>query len=825
MFGRVCLVLVVGTLAGLTAGPVRAVGPQTPAAGRAEGASPAPAEQRAFLNQYCVTCHSQRLKTAGLSLETLDVGNVGGSAVVWEKVVRKMRGGLMPPVGRPRPEPSHYEGFVTWLETQLDTAAAARPHPGRKDTFHRLNRAEYHNAVRELLTVDPDVAELLPPDDASYGFDNIAGVLKVSQSLLERYLVAARKISRMAVGSPVAAPVSEMFRVPDELPQTDRVQGLPFGTRGGTLIRYSFPQDAQYDVTVEFGCSKVETVGCDAIGGFPDAHQLELTVDGERVKLFTLEPRRRTTSAGGAGTSEGVKMRIRIPVKGGPREVGLAFLKLPSVEEADGIRARFDKPMYLAPWISSDMSIYQPVIEKVTIGGPFEPTGGFSDTPSRRAIFSCRPAAAAEETACARTILTKLARRAYRRPVTAADVDGLLAFYRDGRKEGSFDAGVEMALRAMLVSPQFLFRVETDPAPVAPGSNYRVSDLELASRLSFFLWSSIPDDELLTVAAQGKLRNPAVLERQTRRMLADPRSGTLTSNFAVQWLQLGRLGTLQPSYQLYPDFDEGLRRAFVQETQLLFDSVLRENRSVMELLTANYTFVNERLARHYGIPNVRGSDFRRLALSEDSPHRGLLGQGSVLTLTSHAVRTSPVFRGKWILINVLGTPPPDPPANVPPLPEKKGDEAKVLTMRERMAEHRANPVCSTCHSVIDPLGFAFENFDPVGRWRTLDETSNPVDSSGRLPDGTTFQDFAGFRAGLLRHPERFVTTATEKLLTYAVGRGLQYYDMPTVRRIVRETAPSDYKLASIVLGVIKSDPFQMRRSASPAAEGVSAARN
>ena len=826
MLRRACLLLFAGTVVGLASGSVAARGPQQPSRALASPSPASATEQRALLNKYCVTCHNARLKTAGLSLDTLDVTNVGGSPATWEKVVRKMRGGIMPPQGMPRPDAAAYDAFLTRLETQLDGVAAAHPNPGRKDVLHRLNRSEYRNVVRDLLAVDLDVTALLPPDDASYGFDNIAGVLKVSQSLLERYLAASRKITRTAVGNPPSAPGSETFRIPDELPQGDRIDGLPFGTRGGALIRYDFPQDAQYEITIGFGCSKLETVGCDAIGGFADTHELEVTVDGERVKLFTLEPKRRTTAPGGGGASADVRLRVRVPVKGGPHDVGVAFLKLPSVEEADGLRVRFEKPLYQAPWIGPDMAIYQPVVDKVTIAGPFDASGGVVETPSRRAVFACHPTAPADEARCARTILSRLARRAYRRPVADTDVDGLLAFYKDGRGKRGFEGGIEMALRALLVSPEFLFRVETDPVKAAPGSNYRASDLELASRLSFFLWSSIPDEALLDVAAQGRLRTPAVLEQQTRRMLADSRSRTLTGNFATQWLQLARLGTLRPSPQLYPDFDEGLRQAFVQETELLFDSILRENRSVVELLTANFTYVNQRLARHYGMPNIGGSDFRRVALSEDSPHRGLLGQGSVLTLTSHAIRTSPVFRGKWILINVLGTPPPDPPANVPPLKEKKGEEGKALTMRERMAEHRANPVCATCHSVIDPLGFALENFDPIGRWRTVDETFKAVDASGSLPDGTKFQDIAGFRAGLLRHPERFVRTATEKLLTYGLGRGLEYYDMPTIRHIVADAAPGGYRLTDIVLGIVKSDPFQMRRAASPAVGAVAtAARN
>ena len=819
----VCLMLVLGATGHVRALDARQSAAPAPAAPKPATADTSKAEHtpaaahRGLVDQYCVTCHNERLKTGGLALDGLDVSRVAEDADVWEKVVRKLRAGVMPPSGRPRPAPAASDGFTAWLESELDRAAATGPNPGRTEAFHRVNRAEYRNVIRDLLAIDIDVASLLPPDDASYGFDNMAGVLRINESLMERYLSAARKISRAAVGSPLAAPLAETFRVADELPQYDRQEGLPFGTRGGTLVRYNVPQDADYEITIEFGCSKIETTNCDSTGGFPDPHQLEIIVDGERVHLSTLEPRRRLTSPGGGGAiEESPKVRARVPMKAGPREIGVTFLKLPDVEEADGIRTRFEKPMFLQPWVPTSLAIYQPTINKVTIGGPFEPRGA-GDTPSRRAIFACRPTSPAEETACARTVLSKLARRAYRRPASDADVQALLAFFKDGQSRKGFDGGIEMALRAVLVSPKFLFRVEADPARLTPGSNYRISDLDLASRLSFFLWSSIPDEALLDAAAQGRLKDPSVLEQQVRRMLADPRSEALTSNFAVQWLQLRKLDGVTPAEVLFQDFDEGLRRAFRRETELFFDSILREHRSVTDLLAADYTFVNERLARHYGIPNVKGGHFRRVTFGQDSARRGLLGEGSILTLTSHAVRTSPVFRGKWILENILGTPPPNPPANVPPLPDKAGAAARVLTMRERMGQHRANPVCSSCHSVIDPLGFALENFDPVGRWRTADETFKPVDASGSLPDGTRFENLDEFRRMLLRRPESFARTVTERLLTYSLGRGLEAYDMPTVRRIVRQAAGADYKLSSIILGIVKSTPFQMRRTAAPAA--------
>ena len=809
-----------------------AVGISVPLAARsAPVAKPVPASsaladtsaQRALLDRYCVTCHGSRMKAAGLELDKFDLAKLGEHAEVGEKVVRKLRGGLMPPRGLPRPDAAAYEGLTTWLESQLDAAAGARPNPGRKPSMHRLNRAEYHNAVRDLLNIDADVTDLLPPDDASYGFENMAGVLKLSPALIERYLTAARKISRSAWGLQPPAPSAVTFKVSDEVPQGDRLEGLPFGTRGGATVRFQAPQDAEYEFSIEFVCSKVETEGCDAIGGFPDEHQLEIAVDGARMHLFTLEPKRRMTApGGGGGIAETPRLRARVAMKTGLRDISVTFIKLPSIEEADGVTARYDKPMLQAPWIAPNMALYQPAVEKVTITGPFV-AGVAQPSPIRSAILTCKTTTDAQKAACARETLSRLARRAYRRPVTARDVDKLFAFYEKGRADGGFEAGMDAGLRALLVSPQFLFRTEVDPPQATPGTNYRISDLELASRLSFFLWSTIPDDELLATAVQGRLHDPVVLERQVHRMLADPRATSLTTNFAVQWLQLPKLEGVRPSGSVFPNFDESLRAAFRKETELFFESILREDRSLVDLLTADYTFVNERLARHYEIPNVRGSDFRRVALPADSPRRGLLGQGSILTLTSQAIRTSPVVRGKWIMVNILGTPPPDPPANVPPLPEKKGDAARVLTMRERMAEHRSNPVCATCHSMIDPLGFALENFDAVGRYRTVDETFAPVDASGTLPDGSSFVALPAFRQNLLRHPERFVNSTTQKLLTYALGRGTEYYDMPLVRKIVREAGPSQYKLSAVILGVVKSDAFQMRQ-AVPQLAGTAAMR-
>ena len=814
---RVLAGIVVATMIVLASGSARARGPQVPAGATvavpADASASSTTPQRVLLDRYCVTCHNSKTKAGDLALDAADVTKVGVAPDVWEKVVRKLRAGMMPPVGRPRPDQATYDGFAAWVETELDRAAAEHPNPGRTEPFHRLNRTEYRNAIRDLLALDADVGELLPADNASYGFDNMAGVLKVNQSLMERYLAAARKISRTAVGSVAPAPLATTFRVSDEYPQYDRIEGLPFGTRGGTLLKHHFPQDAEYEFLIVFACTRIAVVNsCDGISGFPDPHKVEVTIDGERVKLFTFEPKSRR-SMYATETAENARPRFRIAVKAGVHDVGVAFIKLPSAEEADGLRTRFEKPFLEVPWISPNMAIYQPALDTVTISGPFDAQGA-GNTASRRAIFSCRPTKAAKETRCAKTILSTLARKAYRRPVTDADVQPLLRFYDDGRADGGFDGGIEVALQRLLVSPEFLFRVETEPRSAVAGSSYRISDLELASRLSFFLWSSIPDETLIDLAARGRLKDRAVLDQQVRRMLADPRSSALTSNFAVQWLQLRKLGESTPAYDVFPDFDESLREAFRRETELFFDSVLREDRSLTQLLTANYTFVNERLARHYGIPNVLGSDFRRVTLVEDSPRRGLLGQGSILTQTSHAIRTSPVFRGKWILQTLIGVPPPEPPANVPPLEEKKATGAKALSMRERMAEHRANPVCAGCHSMIEPLGFALENFDPIGRWRTMDDTYTPIDPSGMLPDGTRFDDLRGFRAALTRHPERLAIGVTTRMLTYAVGRGAEYYDMPTVRRIVRDAAPREYTLPSIIAGIVHSDAFQMRASLS-----------
>jgi mono/diheme cytochrome c family protein len=775
---------VVVWVAAITSGGLGAVD-QSTAPPQPTATTPSP--QRAVLDRYCVTCHNTRLNTANLALDTLDLSAVGEHAEVWEKVVRKLRGGLMPPAGARRPDQATQDSLVTWLETQLDASAARHPNPGRTETFHRLNRAEYRNAVRDVLALDLDVAALLPGDSASYGFDNMAGALKLSESLMERYLSAARKISRAAVGSAPPGVAAETYNVSPALRQDQQVEGLPFGTRGGTLITHQFPQDAEY--VFNFNLANT-TAGAD----------LDVLLDGQHIKQFNVQRGGRAVDADGNEIIE--KLEIRVPITAGPHEIGVAFVKAPTV------LAEANRRPFLNPTVSGTG---QAALRSVTITGPFGSKGAESrtETPSRARIFVCRPdAGGRNETTCARTILSAVARRAYRRPVDDEDLKTLMAAYSQGRTDATFDAGIERGLQQILISPQFLFRVEIDPASVKPGTSYRISDLELASRLSFFLWSSVPDDELLDLAARARLRGD--IDRQVRRMLADPRSEALTANFAGQWLQLRNLAAVTPSEVLFPDFDDTLRQAFRRETELFFDSVMREDRRLIDLLEADYSFMNERLARHYGVPGIKGSHFRRVTLA-DQNRRGLLGQGSILTITSHPVRTSPVFRGKWILDNLLGTPPPDPPANVPPLPEKTGAYAsRMPSMRERMAQHRENAVCATCHAMIDPLGFGLERYDPVGRWRDVDENFTPIDASGVLPDGTKFNGVAELRGALARRPERFVGAFTEKLTIYALGRGLEPYDMPALRKIVRDAAATDYKTSSLVLGIVKSLPFQNR---------------
>ena len=765
-------------------------------------------EYRALLDDYCVTCHSQRivdgqnepataltsqLRAVGLALDALDLSAVAADAAHWEPVVRKLRAGLMPPAGRRRPDQAVLDEFRTWLETELDGAAAASPNPGRTATFHRLNRAEYHNAIRDLLALEIDVVDFLPADDASFGFDNIGGVLRISQSLLERYLNASRVISRLAVGSPPPAPFSEEFRTAQDEQQQDRATGMPFGTRGGMLVPYHFPLDADYDLKIRVSGAR----------GLDEQNRIEVTVDGEPIDLSAVEL--------------GSSIELRIPITAGPHDIGVAFYRNPPVL-VEQVRERFQNPRTAGN--SGGPGGSMPTVTSLTIAGPYDIRGP-GITPSRDKVFVCQPVTGSEELDCARTILAGLARRAYRRPVTSADVEVLIEFFEMGLVNGDgsaasrgFDSGIELALRRLLVSPEFLVRIEADPTGVASDTPYAVTDIELASRLSFFLWSSIPDDELLDLAERGVLSQPAELDRQVRRMIADPRSKELTTNFTGQWLQLRNLATVvRPGAPYSVAFDETLRQAMITETEMFFGHVVREDRGVLELLTADYTYLNGRLAGHYGIPNVHGSHFRPVTYPAGSPRGGLLGQGSILTLTSHAIRTSPVLRGKWILNNILGTPPPDPPPNIPALDDRQ-TQLRVGTMRERMSAHRDNPVCAACHAMIDPAGFALEGFDAIGRSRVVDEYYNRLDTSGVLPDGTVFDGAAELRAALVARPERFVGTVTEKMMTYALGRGLDYYDMPAVRRIVREAASDGYGMQSIIVGIVNSYPFLYRRSES-----------
>ncbi len=766
------------------------------------------ADQRAFLDKHCVTCHNQRTRAAGLTLDQLDLQKVGAQADTWEKVLRKLRAGVMPPTGQPRPPEAAQTAFITSLEAGLDRAAAERPDPGRTETFHRLNRAEYRNAVRDLLALEIDPTELLPADDAAAsGFDNTAGLLKLNQTQMERYLSAATQVSRAAVGMQPWTTLSSTYYLPREASQYRRVEALPFGTRGGGAVSFFFPVNGEYEIKIELLCTTEIDLKCDAAGGFADEHVLQVLIDGESVKSFVIEPREAND---GYQQEWDEVFKVRLPVKAGQRQVGVTFLAGSSVEYVRaGLRRRFERPFR---YKSEPMQIAEPFVDNFRISGPYG-TAMPGEMASREAIFSCRPTQAADEARCARSILSRLASRAYRGQMTDADVVELMKYYDEGRRGGTFETGIELALRRLLVSPSFLFRIERDDEKAAPGGNYRVADRDLASRLSFFLWSSIPDAELLSLAAKGRLSEPAVVQQQVKRMLADPRSEALVENFFGQWLKLRHVDKLQPSESLFPDFDTTLKTAIKRETELFLEYVIKSDRSVLELLTADYTFVNERLAVHYGIPNVRGSHFRRVNYPDDH-RRGLLGHASLLTYLAHSIRTSPVKRGAWILENLLGTPPVAPPANVPPLPDPDPASKKVLTMREVMAQHRTNPVCSSCHSVIDPAGFALENFDGIGKWRDVDEHFERIDTAGTLPDGTKFGNLAEFRQALIKHQDQFVTMFIQKMFAYALGRGLEAHDMPAVRSLLRDAARENYRFSAIVVGITKSLPFTMRRAAA-----------
>ena len=769
------------------------------------------AASQQLVRQYCVSCHNGRTLRGNLALDDADLATVGEHGELWEKVVQKLRGGLMPPPGRPRPDKAEYDGFVSWLETELDQAAVANPNPGRTESLHRLNRTEYRNVVRDLLAIDMDFSNLLPIDDSGGGdapFDNIASSLRLTQSLMEVYLSVANRVSRLAVGGD--PPEAELeFKVHEDLDQGVHFDGMPFGTRGGIKADHIFPVDGEYEIEVNL---RGRGTG-----------QIDLSIDGERVTLFEVAPPRRGGGGGQYARAAAAEHIIRVPIAAGPRQITVAFVDEAPYLLVEGDRRRFFGNSQGFAVVGGG-GIRLPGIGGFWIKGPLSVTGT-GDTPSRERVFVCRPQDVSAEEPCARTIFSTLARRAYRRPPTERDVSVLMGLYADGRAAGGdFEDGVRQGIRGMLVNPSFLFRVERDPASPPADGVYQISDIELASRLSFFLWSSIPDDALLDVAVDGRLRDPGELDSQVQRMLADPRAATLTSSFAAQWLWVRNLDAAIPSEPIFPNFDEALKRALRQEIELFFDSIVSEDRSVLDLLDADYTFVNERLAKHYDIPYIVGTDFRRVQLGDDSPRRGLLGKGLVLVVTSRSTRTSPVVRGKWILENLLGTPPPAPPPNVPPLPEQKQDDGRVLTVRELMAQHRANPVCATCHATIDPAGFALEQFDATGKWREVDVGFQPIDASGTMPDGTPFSGIHEFRRLLVDNPGPFVHTLTDRLLMYALGRGTEYYDAPAIRQIVRAAEANNYRFSSLVTAIVKSAPFQMRRAAGSVADAASAVR-
>ena len=755
---------------------------------------------RALLDQYCVTCHNTRLRTADLALDALDLERAPSDGAVWEQVVRKLRGGLMPPPNAPRPDAAALGELAGWLERTLDDAAAVDPDPGRA-SIHRLNRTEYGNAVRDLLDLEIDVTELLPADDEAYGFDNIADVLRVSPSLLEQYVAASRRISELAVGDPEIPTLSSVYRVPPDRAQAGHIEGLPLGTRGGILIRHTFPLDAEYDFSVFLMRNIVGYMK-----GLEWPHELEITIDGERVFLAPVggDADNAMSDANFAAAADAIDERLqaRIPVTAGPHDVGVAFLRKNHSASHEPLQPHVrDHDLQNMNGI--------PLVDYVDITGPYAVTGP-GDTPSRRRIFSCRPDSAGADRPCAREILSRLATRAFRRPVGDGETALLLEFYDAGRNTGGFEAGIGNALRLILASPEFLFRSEPDPEGVAAGDVYSLDDLALASRLSFFLWSSIPDDALLSAAINGRLSDADVLGGEIDRMLADPKADALVENFAGQWLFLRNLRSAAPDTTLFPNFDETLRTAFRRETELFVASVIREDRSILDLLTGDYTFVNQRLAEHYGIPNIYGSHFRRVPLA-DAARRGILGHASVLTVTSMPNRTSPVLRGKWVLENILGTPAPAPPADVPALDENEPGE-EPHSVRERMEQHRANPVCASCHAIIDPAGLALENFDAIGRWRTR-EPGGIVETAGQLADGTLVDGPIGLREAILARSDQFVGAVVEKMLTYALGRGLEHYDMPVVRRIVRAAETDDYRFSSLIGGIVNSEPFRTRRAA------------
>jgi hypothetical protein len=757
-----------------------------------------PTEHAALIRQYCAGCHNDRNRTSGISFTSSGLDDVPADAQMWERVIRKLRAGAMPPLGTPRPDRKAIESLVSYLENSIDSADI--PHNPGPAGLRRLNRTEYGAAVRDLLSIDVNVAAFLPADDASHGFDNNSGSLTLSPALLEGYVAASRTVSRLAVGDPAIVPAYTTYKVRADMSQDSHVEGLPLGTRGGLLVEHYFPLDGDYVLKTKLAVNTSAKVR-----GLDYQHRTIVTVDGEKVHEAKVGgPADVDAAALSPPDSEAdilKRLEVRVPVKAGPHKIGVAFLRKTSALP-DG---------YLQPWLRTNFDTQEqrgiPFVESLSVGGPFDPAGS-GDTPSRRRIFLCHPATERESLPCATKIVSSLARHAWRRPVAASDLEIVLGMYKEGGENtiGSaqtrFEGGIENALRFLLTSPEFIFRLEK------AGTGVQVSDVELASRLSFFLWSSLPDDHLIDLANRGKLREPAVLEGQVRRMLSDARSSALGSNFAAQWLYLRNLAGTARDLEIFPFFDDNLRQGFRQETELFFNTIVHDDKSVMDLLTADYTFVNERLARHYGIPNVQGSYFRRVHIPAEA-RRGLLGHGSILTVTSYPTRTSPVLRGKWLLENVLGTPIPPPPPDIPSLAENHTG-VKPRSVRERMDEHRANPACAVCHNIMDPLGFALENFDATGAWRTRTEADGPVDASGVLVDGSKVDGPVALRRALLERPEAFVNTFTEKLMTYALGRGIDYYDMTSLRAVVRQAAASDYRMSALILGIVRSAPFQMK---------------
>jgi mono/diheme cytochrome c family protein len=762
-----------------------------PAAPQA-GKPPSAVAFQSFVRGHCLDCHGKESRKGGLALDDLLGQNFAAHSEAWEHVVRKLTNRQMPPPEAVQPAEHEYESAVAWLQSSLDAAAATAPNPGRTETFRRLNRTEYRNAIRDLLALDVEVAALLPADESSHGFDNVT-VADLSPTLLNRYLSAAQKISRLAIGIAPPVPRADTIRVRPDLTQDVHIEGLPLGTRGGALIAHNFPVDGEYEIQIYLMRDRNEDVE-----GLRDSHQLEVLLNRERVGTLTVKP----PGKGETQRSVDANLKVRIPLKAGPHKLGVTFVqKSSSLLETTRQPLNVHFNYYRHPRLG-------PAVYEVSVSGPYE-SAGPGDTPSRRRILTERPSGPDDEEACAKRILTNLVRAAYRRPITDEDLKTPLAFYRQGRGEGNFDAGIEAALCAVLVNPQFLFRIERDPADVPRGTAYRISDVALASRLSFFLWSSSPDEELLTLAERKELSRPEVLEKQVRRMLADERSQSLVTNFASQWLYLRNLDAVTPDMRLYPDFDDNLRQALRQETELLFASALREDQSVLNLLQTEHTWLNERLAKHYSIPHVYGDRFRRVELDAESHRGGLLRQGSILTVTSYASRTSPVIRGHWVLQNLLGAAPPPPPPDVPALEENTVNS--LLSIRERLKQHRANAACASCHQQMDPVGFSLENFDAVGRWRKTD--SGPaIDATGSYLDGSQFNGVAGLEKALLRRPELFARTLTEKLVTFGLGRGVESYDAPAVRQIVAGAKKDNYRFSQLIIGIVKSTPFQMRKT-------------